>query len=390
MKFHPPTFFDADFITSARKAGAVDTNDFLSKIGRSLFQCKTPLVFTSERAEDLADFLEDKVISHLEKLGNCEHQALFQPTGNRDLDGLCDAMMKIFPSMHSELLPTAAPPQWGMFLRGYLGKRKGQRVLVITPFDPALKLGVMELSALTHAIDGVVRENGLTVILGITTGQWEKCEELPGFTELDREGIQVGPPTAKKAELLIVEPSPMLPGLNLEEGTAVKATATSSSRERTESDAALAARGPKVLPATRKFVLDPVTKSAQTSTALAAPRVRVPEPVPAKPGNRFAVAGLAAAFVAIATIGFAFGFRANERNEGVVAATVTDGILTLTVSPEWLEENLKRVEGNLGASNGSEYSEVIVALADTPSARSVNQVEPPQGLIPVSGRDTKR
>ncbi|MEM1294619.1 MAG: hypothetical protein AAGH89_04595, partial [Verrucomicrobiota bacterium] len=201
MRYHPLNSHESLFLNLARKTGQIDSDDLLKELRKSLFATRVPLVLTGSTRDSINKFVETELLPHLHDLKECEHFTHFSPDGANDMEGLCQAVMKVFPTMHSELLPTAAPPQWGMFLRGYLGGRKGQRVVVVSPFDAALNLDPMELGLMVNAIDGMARERGATIIIAMTTKAWETAHNLAGFSELDAKGIRTGAVEREQAEL---------------------------------------------------------------------------------------------------------------------------------------------------------------------------------------------
>ncbi len=455
MKFHPPKQLCAEFQATLEKkdGGAIETEDFAKHLGKAVFAWPRPLLFTAENQDALATFVDRRLAPRLkecEKGEICEHWTRFQPTGQNDVSGLCQAVMRVFPTMHPELLPTAAPAQWGMFVRGYLGNRRGQRVIVISPFDPATKLAEPELELLVGALDGLVRERGMTALIGMSASAWERCRSMPVFSDLDPDGIVIGaigavspapPKQAPKLQREVIRLQPEKAGkppkpadiakiakkTGESEGAkppkphapAPKSTKPAKPAPKRETEPELApAAGPIRPKPTFLPVHAPVPTADPAANSRPQPQKPAPTPEPApKPipigcesppleemptaellrhlaGRKLAGMpawgmGLAAALVGMALLGFLFAAGLLQPRPEIAAVEVENGVLRLSVSPDWLERHVEKSGAFSGEFALTDLNQVTVEVGNRHVFQATGVIQPPENLLPVSSKSAE-
>lgn len=410
MKYHPLNSLESLFLTLARKTGEVDSKDLLKELKKSLFATRAPIVVTGKSRESITNFIEEDLLPHLEGLEECEHHTHFVPSGTGDMDELCQAVMKVFPKMHHELLPTAAPPQWGMFLRGYLGSRKGQRVVVVSPFDAALQLDPMELGLMVNALDGVSRERGATIIIAMTTKAWEKAHNMAGFSELDAKGIRIGPVEAEQPELElgpldialvpdpdteeVSEPDPeamSLPALLGLPGIPAQA----EPRPTLRGGQIAASRLRQPIPPRPVFLHpDPAISAAKPKPHIEPYREpslgeidtpRLVRHLMNRHSAGLALAGIASvlvAFVAFATL--------LMKDPGISVAADEKGTVQIVVTQDWLKKNLEGHSQYQGEIAADDIQQLVIDFGTEKQILAKTNAQPPQNLIPVSGAGQKK
>tara|TARA_R110002096_G_scaffold26518_23_gene81844 strand:+ start:3962 stop:5191 length:1230 start_codon:yes stop_codon:yes gene_type:complete len=406
MKYHALNSLESLFLTLARKKGELEADELLDALQKSLFSTQAPIVLTGKTREGIADFVENELLPHLESLKVCEHFSHVAPSGSNGMDELCQAVMKVFPAMHSELLPTAAPPQWGMFLRGYLGRRKGQRVVVISPFDSALNLDPHELGLMVNAIDGMAREHGATIIVAMTTKAWETAHNMAGFSELDANGIRVGSVETEQAEFELgpldsasVPDSEPVEELSDTDPDAMSLPAMLGlpgpsnriePRPTLRGGLVVASRLREPIPPRPAFLhpdpaLSNLTPKPQV-TARREPSIdelttpKIIRHVTKRHSAGIALAGIASVFLAFAAFA-----PLVMRDRGISVSSDEQGSVQIMVTQNWLEKNLKDTSVYQGEVSAQDIHQLVIDFGTEKQILAKSAPHPPESLLPVSG-----